>query len=326
MTTRMAVVSEDPWVRDFVRYLEMEQDASRHTTYNYLMDIAQFAALTWGGEARPPYAWAEADRYKARRFMVELQKADLAPSSSGRKLSSLRSFYKYLVREDRVPVNPFSTLILPRKGKRLPKVLSLDEIDRLLKAPAELAQRKPPPASPLPRLFHSYARVRDAAMIETLYSTGMRVSELTEMKEEDADLFSGTVKVSGKGKKQRLCLLGGPAQRALQTALEMRERYWIALGRQGRPPALFLNRFGTRLTARSVERLLKNYLEQAGLQRSYSPHTLRHSFATHMLDAGADLRSVQELLGHASLSTTQIYTHISVERLKEVYEQSHPHA
>jgi integrase/recombinase XerC len=326
MITHMAQVAEDAHVRDFMHYLDAERNASSHTTYNYLIDLSQFAALIWGDSAHRPYPWRDADRFTARRFMVELQKTGLSPASCGRKLSSLRAFYKYLVRESVVPNNPFAGLLLPKKGKRLPTILSKDEIERLLKAPAQIAKEEPAPDQPRMRLFKKYATARDTAIIEVLYSTGMRVSELTGMDEKNVDPFSGTVKVAGKGKKERLCLLGNPAQRALRHAVELGDRYWAALGKKGKPPALFLSRLGARLTPRSVERLLKKYLDRAGLQRSYSPHTLRHSFATHMLDAGADLRSVQELLGHASLSTTQIYTHISVERLKEVYEQAHPRA
>lgn len=320
------VVASDTQIRAFLAYLETERNASDHTLDSYLIDLSQFVERIWGGERTPPYPWSDADRFAARRFLMELQKTGLAPSSTGRKLSGLRSFYKYLLREGQVRVNPFTGLLLPRKGKRLPKVLSVAEVDRLLKAPAEVGKAEKAATHPVQRQFQQYATRRDEAIIEVLYSTGMRVSELTSMKEHDLDLLSGTVKVAGKGKKERLCLLGGPAQRALQNALEMRDGYWQVLNKSGKPVALFLNRFGTRLTARSVERSLKKYLDHANLQRSFSPHTLRHSFATHMLDAGADLRSVQELLGHASLSTTQIYTHITVERLKQVYEQAHPHA
>lgn len=326
MNTRMAQVAGDAHVRDFMQYLDAERNASTHTTYNYLIDLSQFVALTWSDAARPPFPWRDADRFTARRFMVELQKTGLSPASCGRKLSSLRAFYKYLVRETVIPNNPFAGLLLPKKGKRLPTILSSAEVERLLKAPEQIAKEEPPSDQPRLRMFRAYAVSRDTAIIEVLYSTGMRVSELTGINERSVDPYSGTVKVSGKGKKERLCLLGGPAQRALRKAVEERDRYWETLEKKGKPPALFIGRLGTPLTSRSVERMLKRYLDRAGLQRSYSPHTLRHSFATHMLDAGADLRSVQELLGHASLSTTQIYTHISVERLKEVYEQAHPRA
>ncbi len=326
MNSGMAVTADDPAVRGFLDYLDGERNASTHTSYHYLIDIAQFAQCAWGAESEPPYSWDEADRYTARRFLVELQKSGLAASSSGRKLSSLRSFYKYLLRSGHVRLNPFAGLLLPKKGKRLPKVLSRDEVERLLVAPAEMAKTETLPDAPTARLFSEYAHVRDAAILEVLYSSGMRVSECTQLRDRDVDPYSGTAKVAGKGKKERLCLLGGPAQRALEKSLELRDRYRIALGKSGPAPSLFVNRFGGPLTSRSVERLLKKYLAHAELQHSYSPHTLRHSFATHMLDAGADLRSVQELLGHASLSTTQIYTHVTIERLKEVYDQAHPRA
>lgn len=326
MNTGMAVTADDPAVRGFLDYLDGERSASEHTSYNYLIDIAQFSLCTWGSEAQPPHPWDDVDRFAARRFLVELQKSGLAATSSSRKLSSLRSFYKYLLRGGTVRLNPFSGLLLPKKGKRLPKVLSREEVERLLDAPAAWAKDNSAPGAPIQRLFHEYSIVRDAALLEVLYSSGMRVSECTALRDRDVDPYSGTVKVAGKGKKERLCLLGGPAQRALEKSLEARDAYRVALSNSGPAPSLFVNRFGGPLTSRSVERLLKKYLAQAGLQHSYSPHTLRHSFATHMLDAGADLRSVQELLGHASLSTTQIYTHVTIERLKEVYDQAHPRA
>jgi integrase/recombinase XerC len=325
MNRLMAQAAEDPSVRDFLRYLEAERDASAHTTASYLIDIGQFAALLWGEEALPPYAWSDIDRFGARRYLMECQRAGLAPASSGRKLSSLRAFYRYLVRESVIGVNPFAGLLLPKKGQRLPKILSLAEVESLLQAPAALAKAQPAKGAGL-RRFQEYAVARDTAILEVLYSTGMRINELMGLDERHLDPYSGTVKVAGKGKKERLCLLGKPAQRALRAAVEARDLYWLALDRAGRPAGLFLNRNGTRLTARSVQRNLKEYLQQAGLQAAFSPHTLRHSFATHMLDAGADLRSVQEMLGHASLSTTQIYTHITVERMKEVYDQAHPRA
>ncbi len=326
MNARLALTAEDPRVAGFLQYLDAERNASEHTVYNYLIDITQYALGVWGEEAKPPYAWGEADRFTARRFMVQLQKAGLAPASAGRKLSSLRSFYKHLVRESHVRLNPFAGLILPRKGKRLPKVLAPAEMERVLAAPAEWAKTVASPAGAIQKLFHHYAVARDEAILEVLYSTGMRVGELVALSDSSLDIYTGTVKVAGKGKKERLCLLGRPAQKSLQQALAARDEYRAVLNQRGSAPTLFVNRFGKRLTARSVERLLKKYLLHADVPLAYSPHTLRHSFATHMLDAGADLRSVQELLGHASLSTTQIYTHISVERLKAVYEEAHPRA
>ena len=326
MNPGLSVTADDPAVRGFLDYLDGERSASEHTSYNYLIDITQFALCTWGDQAVPPFAWDDADRYAARRFLVELQKSGLAASSTGRKLSSLRSFYKFLLRGGTTRINPFTGLLLPKKGKRLPKVLSREEVERLLDAPAACAKDGMDADATVPKLFQQYATARDAALLEVLYSSGMRVSECTGLSDRDVDPYSGTAKVAGKGKKERLCLLGGPALRALERSLELRDAFRSSLGKTGPAPALFVNKHGGPLTARSVERLLKKYLAKAELQHSYSPHTLRHSFATHMLDAGADLRSVQELLGHASLSTTQIYTHVTVERLKEVYDQSHPRA
>ena len=324
--------TDDPSVAQFVRYLTTERNASPHTVSHYLRDLEQFARLTWGETAAPPYAWREPDRYAARRFLASFQKSGRAPATTSRKMSSLRSFYRFLVREEIVSQNPFTGLPVLKRPRRLPRVLTVAEVGRLLEAPrrapveapgAQAGRRKPRPVDPL---WQEYARARDTAILEVLYSTGMRLGELVGLVDDRVDLLSGVVQVMGKGKKERLCLLGRPATKALQAAMEQRATVWSAMGRRGRPPAVFLNRHGGRLSARSVERLMKRYLGLAGLRTDLSPHSLRHSFATHLLDAGADLRSVQEFLGHASLSTTQIYTHVSVERLKEVYERSHPRA
>jgi len=315
-------IDRDPCVEHFVKYLEGERNASAHTISNYLMDIKQFAGLTWGDEAKPPYRWKEADRFAARKFLVFFQKLEMAPATTGRKLSALRSFYKFLVREEYVSLNPFVGLPLPKKGSYLPAVLSMSEVERLLAAPHAMAQ-----GVQKKKLFDEYVPVRDTAILEVLYSTGMRVGELVGMEERQIDILSGIVNVLGKGKKERLCPLGRPAEIALQNALSMRSEVWNELGQKGDSRrVIFLNKNGGRLTARSIERMVKKYVAYCGLKPTISPHALRHSFATHLLDNGADLRSVQELLGHASLSTTQIYTHVSIEKLKRVYEEAHPRA
>jgi integrase/recombinase XerC len=316
----------DPAVDHFLKYLRGERDASDHTLTNYLLDIRQFAHQQWGDEADPPYSWREADRFAGRRFLVEFQNMGSAPATTSRKLSSLRSFYKFMLREGYVDTNPFSGLLLPKKEQRLPKFLSVTEINLLLDAPEGLWTREKDRLEPRQREWARYAWQRDAAILETLYSTGMRVSELAGLTEDRIDILSGVVTAFGKGKKVRLCPLGNPASRALRRALGARDRAWGLLGKAGSPSALFLNKHGGALTTRSMERMMKKYVAEAGLNPALSPHALRHSFATHMLDAGADLRCVQELLGHASLSTTQIYTHVSVERLKQVYEEAHPRA
>jgi integrase/recombinase XerC len=313
---------DDPALSAFVQYLEAEKEASRHTLENYVRDIVQFAAHQWADEG-PPFVWRMADRYAARGFLVAIRKNGCMASTARRKLSSLRSFYKFMLREELVDINPFSGVQMPRLDQRLPLVLSVEEVERLLEAPrrdvvelgASKKQVKP---------FHRYAPIRDAAILETLYSTGMRLSELADMEERQLDVLSGIIKVRGKGRKERICPLGTPALRVLMECGEERDRFWRAMGCGGRAPGLFLNKNGTRLTGRSIERMMKKYAAAANLNADVSPHVLRHSFATHLLDNGADLRSVQELLGHASLSTTQIYTHVSIERLKEVYEMAHP--
>ncbi len=311
----------DPALEHFVRYLTAERDASPHTLSNYAMDIAQFHQQQWGVDAKPPFRWKEVDRFAARRFLVSFQKAGSKATTIRRKLSTMRSFFKFLMREDYVSGNPFTGVILPKKPRNLPKILSPDETKRLLEAPLKM-----PAQDKKNKTWNEYARLRDAAILEVLYSAGMRVSELGGLTDEQVDLLSGMARVRGKGKKERLCPLGAPACRALRESLEMRDLVWAGFGKKGRPPSIFLNKHGGRLTTRSIERMMKVYLAQAGLNPNLSPHALRHSFATHMLDAGADLRSVQELLGHASISTTQIYTHVSIERLKEVYEKAHPRA
>lgn len=309
----------DPALEHFVRYLTAERNASTHTVANYLMDLRQFIALIWGADARPPFRWQEVDKFAGRRYLMSFQKAGSQPATTRRKLSSLRSFFRFLVREEYVKSSPLGGLALPKKSRKLPEVLSVDEVRRLLEAPLR-AQ----PEDAKDRAWATCAQWRDTAILETIYSTGMRLAELTGMRDEQIDLLSGVVRVRGKGKKERLCPLGRPATKALHRYIEERDGVLAAWGRKGRPPAVFLNKHGGPLTPRSVERMMKKYLLAAGLNAERSPHALRHSFATHLLDAGADLRSVQELLGHASLSTTQIYTHVARERMKELHAQHHP--
>ena len=316
----------DPCVDHFVQYLEGEKNASEHTISNYLIDIRQYCEIVWGEDARPPYKWKEADRFSARKFLVFFQKLELAPTTTGRKLSALRSFYKFLLREEYVDQNPFSGLSLPKKGSYLPQILSVTEIEKLLDAPVNFSDQQTPTSNPKVKLWREYKVARDAAILELLYSTGMRINELVKLPEERIDMLSGVARVRGKGKKERLCPLGSPAIRALMKNLELRENVWLLEGKRDVRSPVFLNKNGGALTARSIERMMKTYVLFCGLNAELTPHSLRHSFATHLLDAGADLRSVQELLGHASLSTTQIYTHVSVERLKEVYQLAHPRA
>lgn len=345
-------VSKDPAVAGFMEYLEAERNASEHTVEAYLGDIAEFCKLTWPGKA-PPYPWKVPDRFAARRFLASFQKKGQAAASARRRMSAMRSFYRFLIREGTVKNNPFTGLSMPKMGRRLPKVLTVEQMLALLEAPQKMHEAAVAVASKRPAAparvaaastpeaeaaaarraaFAEYAAVRDTAILELMYSTGMRIAELCGLSERRLDLVGGVALVRGKGRKERMCPVGGPAILAMRKALEARAairrqlpaaRGRVRGGEEGAAP-LFLNKLGGALTARSVERSFKRWLAWAGLDSRLTPHALRHSFATHMLDAGADLRSVQELLGHASLSTTQIYTHVSVERLKQEYRKAHP--
>ena len=239
-----------------------------------------------------------------RSFLADQSTKGYTKRTIARRLSCLRSFFRFLCREGILTQNPAAVVPTPRQERRLPQFLDEAQVVRLLEAP---------PAD-------RWQGLRDRAILETLYSTGMRVSELVGLDGEDLEEISGTVIVRGKGKKERLCPIGNTALSAIRRYLARRPKKLRV------PYALFVSQKGTRLTARQVDRLIARYVTLARLPGSFSPHSLRHSFATHLLDRGADLRSVQELLGHASLSTTQIYTHVTAQRLKKVYDQAHPRA
>jgi len=315
--------SLDPCIRHFLDYMGGERNASKHTLSNYYLDIVQFAAFTWGGEAIPPFKWTATDQFAARKFIVEAQKTGYEPSTTRRKLSSLRSFYRFLIREEYVQNNPFHGLRGPRTTRKLPEFLSVGEVTRLLECPAQIWRKECTGKKQKP--FSEYMVLRDIAILEVLYSTGARVSECCTLQYRNVDLLAGVVIVKGKGLKERLCPLGAPACKALRRMFSKAEEIWHEKAKSRDRP-VFLNREGDAITVRSVERMMKKYLLAAGLNAKLSPHALRHSFATHLLDAGADLRCVQELLGHVGLSTTQIYTHVTVERLKKVYDEAHPRA
>jgi integrase/recombinase XerC len=318
-------IADDPCVAHFAAYLEHERNASVHTRAAYRRDISQFVRSVWGPDARPPHAWNAADAFAARRFLVEFQKAGAKAATTARKLASLRSFYRFMQREELASRNPFSGLRAPKRPRGLPHVLSVQETARLLDAPLRVQPEAPAGRGADPRV-REYLQRRDAAILELLYSTGARVGEAAGLRDADLELLSGVVRVRGKGKKERLCPLGRPAVRALEAAVRLRNALWPPPARSRGDRPVFVNFRNEPLTPRSIERMMKRYLAVAGLNPELSPHALRHSFATHMLDAGADLRSVQELLGHASLSTTQIYTHVTVERLRKVYQETHPRA
>jgi integrase/recombinase XerC len=298
----------------FLDYLRAERDASSLTIRNYSASIAAFRR--WFDEKfKHAPDWATTDSFHMRGYLVHLSERRYDRATIHLKMSALRSFFRWLVRQEHVKQNPLVGLTLPKKHRKLPKFLTIQQVEALLNAPLASGGRG---AVGLVKKGADLSIWRDKAILETLYSGGLRIHELVQLNDDDTDLLGEVVRVRGKGRKERLAPLGGPCVQTLQKYLELR-------GRTPRGP-LFVNRFGHRLTARSVQRMLKKYLLAVGLDPSLTPHKLRHSFATHLLDAGADLRSVQELLGHANLSTTQIYTHVTPDRLKKVYEKAHPRA
>ena len=298
-------------VDKFVDHMRSLKSSSVHTLRCYANDIIQFAAflerLFEGGER---FSWEEVNATHVRQFVMELTMKGYSKRSIARKLSSLRTFFRYLVSRRRIKSNPAVFIRAPKLPMTLPRALTVAEVEALLKAPDD----------------SSLIGLRDKAILEVLYSTGMRVGELVRLNCTDVNMAVGEIIVTGKGGKQRIVLLGEPAQVALREYLE-RARHKFATSRSGvNSEALFLSRRGTRLTERQVHRIVVRYAQLAGLGDKVTPHTLRHSFATHMLEGGADLRVVQELLGHASLITTQIYTRTSMAHLKRVYDMAHPRA
>jgi integrase/recombinase XerC len=289
-------------VAAFLRHLERERNASPHTIRAYGEDLAQFTdhlGRELGREPRPE----DADHLSIRGFLAELHRRGLARSSSARKLAGLRTFFRYLCREGRLEANPARLLATPRRDKRIPAVLDEAQVEALLAMPGD-----------------AVSAMRGRAILELLYATGMRCAELVALDAGEVDLDARMVRVLGKGRKERIVLFGRRAQAALRPWLECRARL------RPRGDALFLNARGGRLSDRSVRALVARRVEQTALARRCSPHTLRHSFATHLLTRGADLRAIQELLGHASLSTTQRYTHVDTRHLLEVYKKAHPRA
>ena len=307
--------TEDPRVRRFAAYLTAERGASPHTSEGYVADLGQLVASKWGESAEPPFDWASLSEQDARRFVISFASEGAAAATVRRKLASARAFFRHLQREDVVRDNPFSLLHGPRMEKRLPKTLSVADIDRFLARPR---------ADYEAGLIGEYSCARDAALFEVLYSTGCRISEVVSIAWEIVDFSRGCMIVTGKGSKDRLVIVGSRALAALEELRSVAERRFSRPVLPSEP--VFLSDRQEPVSPRFVERRMKRYLAEAGLPTDLSPHKLRHSFATHLLDAGADLRSVQEMLGHASISTTQIYTHVSVERLKDIYASSHPRA
>ncbi len=317
----------DKSFRAFSAFLVGEKNASGHTVASYCLDISQFAILIFkidpSKEDSPDIPWDSVGLLQARLFLSELQKNQISKTSILRKISSLRTFYRFLMREKISASNPFAALSMPKKEKKLPKYLSIQQIDSLMNAPALYWAKSGERENKSNPEFANFAVLRDTAILELIYSGGLRINEAMSLSESDIDIFSGIVKVKGKGKKERITPIGRKASTALTKYLEARKKLFHFSDQKA---PLFVNKFGKSLTPRSFQRNFKTYLSLSGLPDDITPHKLRHSFATHLLDAGADLRTVQELLGHANLSTTQIYTHISTQRLKNVYMNAHPRA
>jgi integrase/recombinase XerC len=325
-----------PIVNEFLNYLNFERHFSEHTAKCYSADLEQFSEFLHTGaihppaEAHTPAGWSDGHTQTAtavatqtetaldqlllaiktdtvRSYLVTLNDKQYSKSTIARKLATLRSFYKFLVKRNYLNANPVLAVRTPKQDKRLPRFLEYEDVKKLLDTPPK----------------DNWLGVRDRAILETLYSTGVRVSELVSLNIEDIDFLGEVIHVRGKGKKERITPIGSAALQTIQHYLEYRNRR-AQSNSNFDSKVLFVNKHGKRLSTRSVRRKMDKYLKMNGMDTAISPHTLRHSFATHMLNNGADLRSVQELLGHQSLSTTQIYTHLTTKKLKEVYDSAHP--
>jgi len=299
----------------FITHAKVERNFSRHPLVSYRADLESFINFL---KRDGIYSLDKVDRLEVRKFLAYLARKNFEKSTIARKLSSLRSFFKFLAQEKIIAQNPTIYIPTPRRMKKVPSFLDLDEVSLLLELPDS----------------RTLLGLRDRAVLETLYGSGLRVSELVNLSIRDVDFLGGMIKVKGKGAKERLVPIGQIGLGSIERYLGMRRvlekedsskiRSLENLYYSNEP--LFLNRQGARLGGQSVNRLLNKYIRRASIKKGISPHTLRHTFATHLLDAGCDLRAVQEMLGHAALSTTQIYTHVTTERLKKVYKRYHPRA
>lgn len=310
----------DKWIQKFLAHLATDRGASVYTQRNYAQALTEFARwhLT---ERKSPPVWEKLQRDDFRAFVRFLGRNNLSRAATALRFSALRTFYKFLMRHGGVEKMPIKNLALPKMEKRLPKFLTKQQMEDLLAAPdkwLESQKQKKGPGRPV----SAEVCLRDVAVLETIYSCGLRISELCGLRVEDIDFSEQIVRVRGKGKKERLVPIGEPALNAIQN-------YWAALLEPpvGIQPVFRAdNKRAAPLSPLQLSRRLKKYLSFAGLDPKLTPHKLRHSYATHLLDAGADLRSVQELLGHAHLITTQVYTHVTTERLKKAYDAAHPRA
>jgi len=291
------------FVPAFQNYIKNERNLSENSVMAYVRDINQFADFVQskGSLFHSP---ERMDYTFARSYLKFLELKNLSKKSLARKISSCRIFFRYLLREGKIKLNPFEQLLTPKLSRRLPSFLYPEEVFKLIKT-VDIRKK---------------GGARDLAIIELIYASGMRVGEIAKLKLDDIDLANGEILVHGKGDKERIVLIGSKAVAAIKSYIVERKKLGI------NEKILFLGRRGTRLTSRSVERMIKKHAIKSGITKKVTPHTLRHSFASHLLGGGADLKIVQELLGHSSLSTTQIYTHITKEKLKSIYDSTHPRA
>lgn len=301
-------------IAGFLEHLAKERDVSPNTIKAYQRDLAGFAAFIGPYFGEGEVTWERVDRLAMRAFLAHLSKRGLSRRSSARALSAVRTFYAWMHRQDLVAANPARAVGTPKLERHLPGHLDRAQVETLFAALQTRASGGK---------FHD---VRNLAIVELFYSAGLRVSELCGINRADLDLLAGLVKVRGKGRKERIVPVGDHAQRALREYERARDQLLARIGPKADRTALFVGPRGARLTVRAVQAAVTRWLAQVDEGAGLSTHSLRHTFATHLLDAGADLRAVQELLGHASISTTQIYTHTSVERLKQVYRKAHPRA
>jgi len=308
------VAESHPDVAAFLMHLEKERNVSPNTLKAYSRDCSEFVAFLtdyYGGGA---WTWQGVDRLAMRGFLGRLNKRGLSTKSIARSLAAVRGFYKFLATNEQVDSNPARAVGTPKSERYLPSYLDRTQVDRLFEIVVSRASSG------------EYLDLRNAAVLELFYSTGMRLSELQGLDRKDIDGVSQQVKVRGKGRKERILPVGDHATLALRNYERKRDELGVKLRGKMDKAAVFVSRTGKRLTVRAIQKIVGVFLELVAEDSGLSTHSLRHSFATHLLDAGADLRAVQELLGHASVSTTQIYTHTSVERLKEVYRKAHPRA
>jgi integrase/recombinase XerC len=301
-------------VGEYLRHLAKERDVSPHTITAYRRDLMAFVAYLGGYYGTEGWSWEGVDRLAMRGFLAHLSRRGVGKRTMARTLSGVRSFYRWMHRNEMVESNPARAVGAPRQDKHLPGYLDRAQIDLLF----QMAEAR--------ALEGDFTDVRNLAILELFYSTGMRLSELQGLSRGDLDLVSQQVKVRGKGRKERIVPVGDQATLALRNYEAKRDELVRQIGPKAERSPYFLSRTGKRIGVRMVQKVVAAFLEKVDEDAGLSVHSLRHTFATHLLDAGADLRAVQELLGHASISTTQIYTHTSVERLKQVYQKAHPRA